>query len=160
MHAWINLWHFLVSCPQFHYCSGRLFILCTGNKTTIISRALFIHIIAQLQQQLSGAPDKSSASSCSLTLPSVPQPAQAPTVLIHHRALTLNPNWKHTAKHPLPLAARLWMTKATNCVILVKSDLYFTMKLMQDRTQLTDQQTSSNHVNIRYGSKNTSNSHY
>lgn len=51
MLAWINLWHFLVSCPHFHYCSGRLFVLCTGNKTTsIISRALFIHIIAQLQQ--------------------------------------------------------------------------------------------------------------
>lgn len=125
MLAWINLWHFLVSCPHFHYCSGRLFILALETRLLQLfpEPSSFIPLLS-CSKQLSGTLARSSASSCSLTLLSVPQPAQAPTVLTYNRCTYTEPWLKTHCKHPLPLAARLWMTKATICVILVKSDLY------------------------------------
>lgn len=111
MLAWINLWHFPISCPHFHYCSGKLFLLCTGNKTTsIISRALFIHTIAQLQQTSQWCPCQVLCflQFCNSALCLSQQRALQSSSTTD--ALTLNPDWKHTAKHPLPLAARLWMT--------------------------------------------------
>lgn len=125
MLAWINLWNFLVSCPHFHYCSGRLFVLCTRNKTTsIISRALFIHTIAQLQQTAQWYPCQVLCFLLFLNSALCALASTGPLVLTYNRCTFTEPWLKTHCKHPLPLAARLWMTKATICVILVESDLY------------------------------------